>query len=106
MTAFQSNRRTRKRGVPKWLRQTIMRRAGGQCEKRGPNCAGKATQVDHIIPVAEGGEDTVANCEATCDPCHDPKTQEEAARGRARVARKRQPDRPVGSLSGRSPGRR
>lgn len=44
-----------------------------------------ATQVDHIIPVSEGGSDTVDNkAPIHADPCHRVKTAEEAARGRAR----------------------
>lgn len=37
---------------------------------------------DHIIPLAEGGEDTTENSQALCYKCHDAKTREEARRGR------------------------
>lgn len=37
---------------------------------------------DHVIPLAEGGEDVDSNTQPLCEPCHDAKTQAEAARGR------------------------
>lgn len=44
-----------------------------------------ATIVDHIIPVTEGGPDTLDNkAPIHAEPCHRIKTAEEAARGRAR----------------------
>jgi len=38
---------------------------------------------DHIIPLAEGGEDTDENTQPLCQACSDGKTAEEARRGRA-----------------------
>lgn len=102
MANFQSNQRTRLRGVPRKLRTAVMRRCRGQCEKRGPNCTGTATQIDHIIPVAEGGTDELANLEGTCAACHAPKTQQEAQRARARYSRKRPPAPRAGLLPGSS----
>lgn len=41
--------------------------------------------ADHIIPVAEGGEELDRdNLQGICQPCHDAKTLEESKRGRAR----------------------
>lgn len=40
-----------------------------------------ANEADHIIPLAEGGADTVENMAAIhAHPCHRDKTQQEAAR--------------------------
>lgn len=103
MAGFQSNHRTRTRGVPRKLRSAVMRRARGQCEKRGPNCTLAATQVDHVIPVSEGGDDSLTNLEATCDNCHKPKTQAEAQRARARYSRRRPPAPRPGLRPGSSP---
>jgi 5-methylcytosine-specific restriction protein A len=44
-----------------------------------------ATQVDHVIPINEGGADSVDNKAPIHKvPCHQQKTADEAARGRAR----------------------
>lgn len=42
-----------------------------------------ATECDHIVPLWDGGEDTVANRQPLCDDCHREKTNaENALRGR------------------------
>jgi 5-methylcytosine-specific restriction endonuclease McrA len=44
-----------------------------------------ATVVDHVIPLAEGGPDTLENkAPIHAEPCHRIKSADEAARGRAR----------------------
>lgn len=48
-----------------------------------------ATEVDHVIPQAEGGTDQDTNLQAICEACHKTKTAAETARG-------------VGRKSGRS----
>lgn len=46
-----------------------------------------ADEIDHVIPLAEGGEDTTANLRPIHSrPCHAQKTQTEAARARTRTA--------------------
>ena len=37
---------------------------------RGPTCTGTATTVDHIVPIAEGGDDHPGNLRAACVPCN------------------------------------
>lgn len=37
---------------------------------------------DHIVPLAEGGQDVEANTQPLCQGCSDAKSQEEALRGR------------------------
>lgn len=55
---------------------------------------GVAFELDHIIPVAEGGVDSLSNVQWLCVSCHAVKTRAESARGVARrVARRRLPDR-------------
>ena len=67
---------TRTRGsVWMKIRDAIMRRDLGICQ----SCvrAGKltkATQVDHIIPLHQGGTDAMENLEAICTNCHSIKT--------------------------------
>lgn len=41
--------------------------------------------VDHVVPLSQGGSDDRANKQGLCDPCHDAKTQREAAEGRRRA---------------------
>lgn len=98
MPGFKSNRRTRTRGVPEWLRKTVLKRDRGVCQIQGPDCTHVATQVDHIIAVSEGGKDKTANCQSVCEQCHKPKTQAEAQRGRDRVSRKRPARQRPGSI--------
>ena len=37
-------------------------------------CGARATQVDHIIPLKDGGTNDRANLVASCKPCHSRKT--------------------------------
>lgn len=47
-----------------------------------------ATEVDHVVPLAEGGADDETNLAPVhATPCHQAKTAAEAARGRARGVR-------------------
>lgn len=55
-----------------------------ECERQGRVTV--ATLRDHIIPLAEGGTDADDNIQGLCSPCHEAKTQAEAARGRQRAA--------------------
>jgi 5-methylcytosine-specific restriction protein A len=41
-----------------------------------------ATEVDHIVPLAAGGENTFSNLQALCKSCHSRKTAREQARGK------------------------
>lgn len=61
------------------INRAVMLRDGGLCE-----CGALATQVDHVVPLFEGGSDSMDNRRAICTPCHDTKTQEEAQRARTR----------------------
>lgn len=58
----------------------VMRKHGGICHVCGE--AG-ANQVDHVIPLAQGGQDTIDNLRPIhATPCHRDKTQAEAKAGR------------------------
>lgn len=61
--------------------ERILRRDGHACQIRGPRCTGRATEVDHRIPLAAGGPDTAANKQAACANCHADKTRTEKTRG-------------------------
>ena len=55
-----------------------MQRTNGLCERcdaRGKTKA--ASVVDHIVPLAHGGEDTDDNTRNLCKPCHNEVTAEQ-----------------------------
>jgi 5-methylcytosine-specific restriction endonuclease McrA len=60
----------RDRQVPAEIRRTVWHRNGGQCtfvSDAGKRCdARKPLEYDHVIPVARGGETTVANLRLRC----------------------------------------
>ena len=61
------------------IRQRVLERDGYICQVHGPKCQGTATEVDHIVPVVDGGAwFDEANLRASCGPCN---------RGRANGAR-------------------
>jgi 5-methylcytosine-specific restriction endonuclease McrA len=66
------------------INKAVMEKYGGVCHVCGhPG----ADQVDHVIPLAEGGPDTFANRRPIhSKPCHAAKTAEERERGRRRAA--------------------
>lgn len=51
-----------------------------ECKRQGR--VAEAVKRDHIVPLAEGGIDEPSNTQGLCDPCHDAKSHQEAARGR------------------------
>lgn len=76
------------RGGRPWrrLRESILERDKHLCQVCLPQ--GRytlATEVDHVIPEAEGGTDDRTNLQSICGPCHEEKTKAEAARGLARA---------------------
>lgn len=70
------------------FRRAVLERARYRCEIRGERCLGSATIGDHVVPWAQGGSNDISNGQAACTPCHDEKTQAEAAYGRNRWKRK------------------
>ena len=60
----------------RWLREHPL---CVMCEAKG--YARPATQLDHIIPLIDGGKDDESNYQSLCEPCHKDKTAAEA-RGR------------------------
>lgn len=65
----------------------VLMRDGGLCQPcRRDGRVTPATEVDHIVPKAEGGTDSHDNLQAICTACHREKTQQEATRARQRDA--------------------
>jgi 5-methylcytosine-specific restriction endonuclease McrA len=64
-------------------KQAALKRAGNQCEcsrlackvHREYRCPKKLVagywHAHHVVPVADGGKDTLSNCQALCIPCHE-----------------------------------
>ncbi|WP_373887233.1 HNH endonuclease [Actinomyces bowdenii] len=97
MLAWENGRsRTSSAEYRRW-RETVLRRDRFACQLGLPGCTRRATEADHIVPVAEGGTllDT-CNGQATCASCHKTKTQAESLRGRRRRSRLRPPPRHPG----------
>jgi len=63
-------------GGKEWqrVRKAALRRAGGKCEK----CSSSLRlQVDHVIPVSQGGGNEPGNVQVLCEVCHKRKTATE-----------------------------
>lgn len=59
------------------INRAVMLRDNGLCQ-----CGDIATEVDHIVPLSQGGSDHMDNRQAICPDCHQAKTQQEAHRAR------------------------
>lgn len=71
------------------LRHATLERDGHQCTHMtdGIRCTARADQVDHVIPVSQGGQSTPANTASLCLPHHKEKIAAEAAAARRRTRR-------------------
>lgn len=56
-----------------YLREAL----GGECKLCGET---SNLELDHIIPLSEGGKDSFFNIQLLCEGCHRQKTAEEATR--------------------------
>ena len=54
-----------------------------ECDRHGR--VSLATQRDHIVSLAEGGQDVDENTQGLCDECHAAKSEAERVRGVARA---------------------
>ena len=70
--------------VPYSQRIRIKRRDSYACQRCGVQDA--PLEVNHIIPLAEGGDNSDDNLESLCVPCHSPETYEQTVRGHIRRA--------------------
>jgi 5-methylcytosine-specific restriction endonuclease McrA len=71
-------------------RKAVLRRANGRCEQCGSR---RALQVDHVIPISQGGTHNVNNLQVLCSgpgSCHAKKTATEGKGFRA--SRRADPD--------------
>ncbi len=53
------------------VRLVVLERDGWRCRIRGARCLGKATEVDHVVPLVHGGDALdPSNLRASCKPCN------------------------------------
>jgi len=65
-------------------RDRILVRDAFQCRACGRVVSGHAVNVDHIVPLADGGTDEDANLQTLCRSCHGKKTRDEQRQRGAR----------------------
>ena len=69
-----NRRRPYDRKAWKVVRRIALERARYQCEIRLPGCEGKATAVDHIVALRDGGAPfELRNLQAACKSCNSAK---------------------------------
>ena len=51
-------------------RKMIYHKAEGRCQLCGCKITYDEMSLDHIVPLAMGGEDSLENLQATCEPCN------------------------------------
>ncbi|NDD65155.1 MAG: HNH endonuclease, partial [Acidobacteria bacterium] len=66
----------KRRFVPPAIRDAVNKRCKGHCALCG-DAYGDKFDVDHAIPLREGGLDDVSNMQALCRPCHAKKCEQE-----------------------------
>lgn len=52
-----------------WSKRAVLKRDRHRCAY----CAGRATTVDHVVPMSRGGGSTWLNTVASCSPCNNRK---------------------------------
>lgn len=62
------------------LRALVGARGGARCARCGSLVLADVVDVDHMQPLALGGEDTDGNVQVLCHPCHQLKTRAEFGR--------------------------
>ena len=72
----------------KQLRTKAKRQLDYRCQHCG---AEEHLELDHIVNVSRGGQDTLENLQWLCKRCHNVKTQLEAAERRGRYRRRKAP---------------
>jgi 5-methylcytosine-specific restriction endonuclease McrA len=51
-------------------RREVLEAAGWMCQIRGPRCTGRATTVDHIVALTDGGTHDRWNLRGSCWRCN------------------------------------
>jgi 5-methylcytosine-specific restriction protein A len=80
MSWATSTRRSRLPSNWDTIRAYVLHRDDWRCQIRGPRCAGRASDVDHI---ERGDNHAVKNLQAACRPCHASKSSREGRAAKA-----------------------
>ncbi|MEU0981110.1 HNH endonuclease signature motif containing protein [Streptomyces griseus] len=65
------------------LRALVGARGGARCARCGSLVLAGVVDVDHVQPLALGGEDTDTNVQPLCRDCHQVKTGEDFSKGQS-----------------------
>jgi predicted restriction endonuclease len=66
----ERNTRPKRNPIPGVLRHEVFRRDGYRCRECGATNHETSLEVDHIIPVSQGGTDELGNLQTLCTPCN------------------------------------
>lgn len=67
---FDEGKKMARKAIPKKLRFEVFKRDSFKCQYCGITPNQEILQVDHIVPVAEGGENDIDNLITSCQPCN------------------------------------
>ena len=60
----------KRKSITKSVRSEVYKRAGFKCQYCGASAPDVILEVDHIVPVAEGGENDIMNLITSCRDCN------------------------------------
>jgi ATP adenylyltransferase len=69
-THIWEHRRVSRGYIPGSIKYEVLKRAQFRCELCGISASEKALEVDHIVPINLGGEDSINNYQALCYSCN------------------------------------
>lgn len=74
MSASETVQRIKRGAIPVRLRFDTLAKCGFRCHYCGASADEEALVVDHVVPVAAGGQTEPSNLVAACKPCNDGKS--------------------------------
>ena len=80
-------RPTKRVAWPAGLKQELMRRQNNTCVYCGHRRTARTLEIDHIVPVVQGGSNDQSNLQVICSPCNQRKGLQTDEEFRARYSR-------------------